>query len=281
MGRRKTSRVTAKARFLLLVTLTFFGLCTIARSEESLRILYYFIGGDLESLGGAASADIEEILQAEPSSGVRVFIMAGGAYRWRIPEAAECGTTIFEVQNHELVPFVRNQEGRIGTGEALDDFIHRCTADGIPWDLVFWGHGMPGMGGIGTDQTSQDGDSLTLTEIRGVLMNNVHRPRIIGLDACAMGKLETAWTLSDCAELLIADTLDEPIRGWQHNLYISNADGQMSNDLNAMRAAAVSYRERSTGEISAVILNMAGIRDRYCANSRERHSGFGTFASMR
>ena len=52
-------------------------------AEDSWLISWYICGSDLESEYGAASADIEELLETDLPPNVRVLIFAGGTHEWQ------------------------------------------------------------------------------------------------------------------------------------------------------------------------------------------------------
>ena len=50
--------------------------------NDTWLVYWYVCGSDLESDGGAASGDIEEMLEAKLPDNVKVLIQAGGANEW-------------------------------------------------------------------------------------------------------------------------------------------------------------------------------------------------------
>ena len=57
---------------------------SIATENAPLIIMIYMTGSDLESGGGAASADLDEMMQFIPDTGnIRVIAMISGSNKWR------------------------------------------------------------------------------------------------------------------------------------------------------------------------------------------------------
>ena len=54
--------------------------------DESATVMVYIVGSDLESGGGCASDDIEEMLGARLRDEVNVVIQTGGARYWQNPQ---------------------------------------------------------------------------------------------------------------------------------------------------------------------------------------------------
>ena len=55
----------------------------IGNGEDTVTVMVYMCGSDLESDGGAATADINEMLYADLSDQVNVVIETGGASAWQ------------------------------------------------------------------------------------------------------------------------------------------------------------------------------------------------------
>ena len=53
--------------------------------NDNWLIYWYVCGSDLESGGGAATSDINEMLQAQLPANVKILIQAGGTTEWKNP----------------------------------------------------------------------------------------------------------------------------------------------------------------------------------------------------
>ena len=71
-------------------------------SETSFTLLMYMIGSDLESIDGAASADLAEILEAGPYGNVRIALQTGGAEKWHREEIDAAKVQRFLIEDGKL-----------------------------------------------------------------------------------------------------------------------------------------------------------------------------------
>jgi hypothetical protein len=54
-----------------------------ARASESWAVYWYVCGSDLETKGGAATADLREALEVSLPDGVKLVVQTGGARKWK------------------------------------------------------------------------------------------------------------------------------------------------------------------------------------------------------
>lgn len=87
------------------------------------------IGSDLESVDGAASSDIAEILAAQPSGNLRVLLQTGGAERWYTE-----GISADKLQRHEITGSKLTLCEELPNAQAsLPDTLH----DFLSWGLQY------------------------------------------------------------------------------------------------------------------------------------------------
>ena len=59
-----------------------------ATATATYTALVYMVGSDLESNGGAATTDLNEMIQGGSTSAVNVIVETGGASQWQNPQAS-------------------------------------------------------------------------------------------------------------------------------------------------------------------------------------------------
>ncbi|MGN0365858.1 MAG: clostripain-related cysteine peptidase [Suilimivivens sp.] len=190
--------------------------------DKSATVMVYIVGSDLESDGGCASDDIEEMLGARLSDEVNVVIQTGGARYWQNPQISGDSCQRFSIQDGELR--LEQDLGLLNTGdpETLADFIS-WTASHFAADrygLILWDHGGGTMGGFGSDEFFDD-DGLELQEMQQALSDGGVHMDFVGYDACLMGTVEVAYMLEPYADYLIASEEVEPGTGWYYTEWLT------------------------------------------------------------
>ena len=200
-----------------------------ARAEETAEenhtttVMVYLCGSDLESRFGSASRDLEEMMAADFDPELtKVLVMTGGAYRWKLDVDAG-HTSISQLDAEGLHTLWQSEEAlSMGEPETLQRFLdYGCT--NFPaerYALILWDHGGGPNEGLCRDERFH-GDCLTLRELRSALMDSPvgsHGGKLswIGFDACLMASVETAYTLRDYAQYMIASQATEPASGWDY-----------------------------------------------------------------
>jgi hypothetical protein len=208
-------------------------------SSSKYTVMVYMVGSDLESQGGAASADIAEMMQIGSGENLNVIVETGGANKdgWRTVKRHK----INEGEGVEL-----EDVGDLSMGESstLQDFI-TWSVENFPADkyaLLMWDHGGGAIGEtFGSDENH--GDALSLTEIK-LALQSAHditgqKFDVIGFDACLMATLETAYTLSPFASYFVASEELEPGHGWDYSTILSaiKSDPEINGGLLGRRIA--------------------------------------------
>lgn len=186
-------------------------------SARSATVMVYMCGSDLESGYGAASADIEEMLEADLGEDVSVVVETGGASDWSFSPDADPGLR----QRWSLEDGEVRLEGDTGAGTMLDaseltDFCSWAAAS-HPADrylLVLWDHGGGTIGGFGYDENYPDAPALTLSQLRDAIADSGVTLDLVGFDACLMGTVGCAYALEPVADFLVASEETEPADGW-------------------------------------------------------------------
>ena len=194
-------------------------------NQDTVTIMIYMNGSDLESENGMATEDLREILNATLSENVNVVIQTGGTRKWRTKAIASDHSQRFLVENGALT-LVDDSLGQldITDPQTLEDFIVFCDTH-YPADrnmLIMWNHGSGAVYGFGYDEHVDDYTAaLTLDEMQRAIRNSGVKFEMIGFDACLMGGLETACALYDSADYLIASEDFESGRGWEYQNWLT------------------------------------------------------------
>ena len=190
-------------------------------NAESVTVMIYLNGADLESEDGSASRDIAEMLNAGVGKNVRVVIETLGTRKWQ-KYGISSRTAQRWLVNGSSLDLVQDRLGKVSVGEAssLSDFIS-WTKKNYPSDrymLVMWNHGGGAVYGFGTDEWDEDSDdSLTMDELRTALGANPDvRFDFIGMDACLMGSLEVCLALAPYCDYSILSEDFESAKGWYY-----------------------------------------------------------------
>ncbi|MCL2580354.1 MAG: clostripain-related cysteine peptidase [Oscillospiraceae bacterium] len=190
------------------------------QKRRDYTVMIYMIGSDLESLEGAATLDIEEMLGSGlDAEKINVILLTGGTNRWQNNQIPENTCALWRVENGELVELGDIGLRNMGDAGTLASFI-RYSMTGFPAErnaLVFWDHAGGSIAGYGHDEKF-DG-SLSLLEMnyafeRAGLREN--RLDLIGFDACLMASVEMAVIASPYADFLVASQDLEPGDGWDY-----------------------------------------------------------------
>ena len=193
--------------------------------DDTWLLSWYICGSDLESEYGAASADLEELMETELPPNVRVLILAGGTQEWQNDTFMEpLNLYLYDADGlHELENLPDADMGSMGT---LTNFL-RYGAENYPADhrvFVFWDHGGGSAAGVCADERTEN--MLRLNDIRqafsAVYGETPTEPpyELVGFDACLMASYETAASLEGYTRYLVASEEMEPGNGWNYDAWV-------------------------------------------------------------
>jgi hypothetical protein len=199
-----------------------------AEKDLEWAVYWYLCGSDLESGGGAASIDLDEMLSVELPDNAAVIIQTGGAAAWNNEDIdpSVIGRYVYDSDGFALVEKAPN--ANMGTSEALADFLGFCE-EYFPAQkkmVLFWDHGGGTTTGVAFDE-NYDNDYLSLEELRdafaGVYELSEQSPplEVIGFDACLMATLDVAHISRDIARYLVASEELESALGWDYAGWLS------------------------------------------------------------
>ena len=191
--------------------------------NQTWAIYWYLCGSDLESEIGAASDDLEELMQVKLPENIKVIIQTGGAKSWENEKIDSKKIQRFEYSNKGLKKVDTRPKANMGDANTLAEFLD-YTKNNYPADkkmMIIWNHGGGSVAGAAFDEM-YDFDSLTLNEFdtafKKVYPLSKENPpfEVIGFDACLMATIDTAYTFSDIAKYLVASEELEPGGGWDY-----------------------------------------------------------------
>lgn len=199
--------------------------------KGSLTVMMYLVGSDLETYLGAASTDLEEILDAELSDDINFIIQYGGAEEWQNDDFTDGGAGRYIVKDGKLelvedlgtYPMLRT--------ESLAEFL-AWGAENYPanrYAAVLWDHGGGTMGGFGIDEMFP-GEDLSIDEISKAFKDSDVYFDFVGFDACLMATIEIAYALKDSARYLIASEESEASLGWYYTDWLTALSSDIMMD---------------------------------------------------
>ncbi len=192
--------------------------------NDTVTIMVYMCGTDLESNSGMATADLQEMLAADLGDSVNLLIYTGGCTGWKNNVISSKVNQIYQVKDGKLICLEKNAGTASMTDpDTLTDFVKWCKKN-YPAnrnELIFWDHGGGSLSGYGYDQKYPNSGSMSLAGINEALKNTGMTFDFIGFDACLMATMENALMLCPYADYLIASEETEPGVGWYYTNWLT------------------------------------------------------------
>ncbi|MBR4201776.1 MAG: peptidase C11 [Oscillospiraceae bacterium] len=196
----------------------------LGNNQDTVTMMVYVCGTDLESKSGMASSDIQEMAKARFGENVNVLIYTGGCKSWRIDGISNSVNQIYQIKDGRMGQLERDMGNKPMTDPAtLSEFIRYC-AKKFPANrnaLVFWDHGGGSVTGYGYDEKLRNGGSMNLAGISKALKDGGVQFDFVGFDACLMATAETALMLNNYADYMIASEETEPGIGWYYTEWLT------------------------------------------------------------
>ncbi len=194
--------------------------------KDTVTVMVWMCGADLESKNGMASLDIQEMASAnlDANDNVKVILCTGGSKKWHIQGISNSAHQVYRVVGNNLSRLLDNYgSGYMTDPKNLQDFIQLC-AQNFPADrniLVFWDHGGGSLSGYGYDELNRVKDTMNLSEINSALKGAGVKFDMIGFDTCLMATAENALMLSNYADYMVASEETEPGYGWNYTGWLN------------------------------------------------------------
>ena len=196
----------------------------LGNNQDTVTMMLYVCGTDLESKSGMASSDLGEIANATYGDNVNVIVYTGGCAGWKTQGISSQVNQIYRVRNQQLERLESDMGNKPMTDPAtLSEFIRYCKKN-FPAnrnELIFWDHGGGSVSGYGYDEKLRNGGSMDLAGISQALRDGGVTFDFVGFDACLMATAETALMLNDYADYMVASEETEPGIGWYYTNWVT------------------------------------------------------------
>ena len=197
----------------------------LGNGRDTVTIMVYMCGTDLESNYSMATKDLQEMANALIADNVNLIVYTGGCTGWKNNLVSSRTNQIYKIENGGQFRQLNSDVGNkpMVTPTTLTEFIQFC-ARYYPANrnmLIFWDHGGGSISGYGYDQKFKSSGSMTLDGIDEALSNGGVRFDVIGFDACLMATVETAQMASKYGDYLLASEESEPGIGWYYTDWLT------------------------------------------------------------
>ena len=192
--------------------------------EDTVTVMVYLCGTDLESRSGMGTSDLQEMIAADLGSKVNLLVYTGGCKSWRNNIISSRVNQIYQVMSGGVKCLVKDAgTGAMTNPDNLAGYIQYC-AKNFPadrYELILWDHGGGSVSGYGYDEKYVNSGSMTLSGIQKALNKGGVKFDFIGFDACLMATAETALMLDEYADYMIASEETEPGIGWYYTDWLT------------------------------------------------------------
>ena len=196
------------------------------KADDTWIVYWYLCGTDLETGSGAASADLQELLEVKLPPNVKFLIMTGGTNQWQNNVVASNAVEFFLYSSNGLERIATFDDADMGNVQTLADFIsygkENYTADHRVF--VFWDHGGGSAAGICFDERTEN--MLSLNDVRNAFTASYEPSadnppfEMIGFDACLMATYDTVNALDGLTRYVTASEETEPGIGWNYTGWV-------------------------------------------------------------
>lgn len=191
--------------------------------SDTMTIMVYMCGTDLESKSGMATSDLNEMLQADISDNINLLVYTGGCKKWKNNVVDSSVNQIYQIKGGNLVLLEKDMgKGAMTDPSTLSSFIKYGTSN-YPANrqaLIFWDHGGGSITGYGYDEKNPGG-SMNLAGIDEALSQAGVKFDFIGFDACLMATVENGLMLEKYGDYMIASEETEPGVGWYYTNWLT------------------------------------------------------------
>ena len=192
--------------------------------EDTVTIMVYLCGTDLESRSGMGTSDLQEMIAANLGSKINLLVYTGGCKSWRNNIISSKVNQIYQVMNGGVKCLVKDAgSGAMTNPDNLASYI-QWSAKNFPadrYELILWDHGGGSVSGYGYDEKYVSSGSMTLSGIQKALNKGGIKFDMVGFDACLMATTETALMLNEFADYMVASEETEPGIGWYYTDWLT------------------------------------------------------------
>lgn len=192
--------------------------------EDTITILVYMNGSDLESDDNEATTDLQEMIAAGGSDKVNLLVQTMGTKKWAKTLGIASNRSQRWCINKSGFNLVDDSLGQLDctVANTLKDFVTWGVSN-YPADrymLIFWNHGGGPVYGFGYDQWQGEYDALTIDEMQTAFRNAGVYFDFIGMDCCIMSSLEVCCALYDFCDYTILSEDFESGFGWSYTEWL-------------------------------------------------------------
>ena len=196
------------------------------KKDDTWLICWYLCGTDLETNNGAATLDLNELVETNLPPNVKVLIQTGGTVNWQnevVPDG-QIGRFLYDNEDFKILETLPDAD--MAMESTLENFI-RYGKDNFQADhrvFIFWDHGGGSAAGICIDERT--GHALSLNDINKAFSNvygeNPDTPpfEIIGFDACLMATYDVASSIYGFSKYMVGSEEVEPGNGWNYTGWV-------------------------------------------------------------
>ena len=194
------------------------------KGQDTVTIMVFMCGTDLESKNGMATNDLLEMTKANLSPNINLIVYTGGCKQWKNSIISSQKNQIYKVEKGGLSTLVKDDgTGAMTDPATLSSFIRWCSQN-YPANrnmLIFWDHGGGSISGYGYDEKNSRAGSMNLTGVNKALYDGGVKFDIIGFDCCLMATAENALLCASYGDYLVASEETEPGVGWYYTNWLS------------------------------------------------------------
>ena len=199
--------------------------------KDTITIMVYMCGTDLESRSAMASKDLQEMLSATISDNINLLVYTGGCTSWKNTVVSSTTNQIYQIKNGKMTLLEDKLGDLVMTDPAtLSGFI-KWSAKNYPadrYDLILWDHGGGSVTGYGYDEKHSSAGAMDLSEINQALTDGGIKYDFVGFDACLMATVETGLMLDAHSDYMIASEETEPGIGWYYTDWLTKLSANTS-----------------------------------------------------
>ena len=199
--------------------------------KDTVTIMVYMCGADLESKSAMATRDLQEMLNAKLGSKINLIVYTGGSSRWQNNVVKSDRNQVYQIKDGQLITLVDNAgTASMTTPSTLSSFIQFC-AKNFPANrnmLILWDHGSGSVSGYGYDEKNPRSGSMSLAGLNTAFKDGGVKFDFIGFDTCLMATVENALMASKYADYLIASEESEPGIGWYYTNWLTKLGSNTS-----------------------------------------------------
>ena len=197
--------------------------------NDTITLMVYMCGTDLESNYSMASKDLVEMARATISGKINIIIYTGGCKNWHTQGISNTKNQIWQLTAGNITKLEETNAVSMVKASTLSGFIQYC-AKNFPanrYDIILWDHGGGSITGYGYDEKYANA-SLTLSGLDQAFRDGGVKFDFIGYDACLMATTETALTMAKYGDYMIASEESEPGIGWYYTGWLTKLSGNTS-----------------------------------------------------